>query len=68
MKTIFFLFQTIVSEEEIDKTHWGELESESECEESEEESSEEELDTTGLITPGAEGYVLRFVFFLLISI
>ncbi|XP_029633542.1 splicing factor 3B subunit 2 [Octopus sinensis] len=50
-------FQTIVSEEEIDKTHWGELESESECEESEEESSEEELDTTGLITPGAEGLV-----------
>ena len=44
-----------MEEEEIDKTQWGELESESESEEesSEEEEDEEgEVDATGLITPG----------------
>lgn len=48
-----------VPEEDIDKTHWGELESESESEEeSEEESDEgEELDATGLVTPGETGLV-----------
>jgi splicing factor 3B subunit 2 len=43
----------VIEEEEIDKAHWGELESESESEE-ESEEEEEEMDETGLITP-AEG-------------
>lgn len=47
------------AEEEVDRTIWGELESESEEEESEEEESEaeeESEDQTGLVTP-AEGLV-----------
>ena len=53
-------FQTPVQEDDIDKSHWGELESESESEsESEEESEEEEetVDKTGLVTPGDAGLV-----------
>ena len=42
-------------EEELDKSHWGELESESESEE-ESEEEEEEKDDSGLVTP-AEGSV-----------
>lgn len=48
-------FQETVEEEEVDKTQWGELESESESEE-ESEESEEEQDESGLVTP-AEGLV-----------
>ncbi|CAB0043719.1 unnamed protein product [Trichogramma brassicae] len=49
-------------DEEIDKTQWGEPESESsgeEDEDDEDEDNEEEdkEDTTGLVTPGAEGLV-----------
>ena len=47
--------QAPVAEEEIDKSHWGELESESESEEESEEESDEdgaEADMTGLVTPG----------------
>ncbi|KAH9505181.1 Splicing factor 3B subunit 2 [Bulinus truncatus] len=44
-------FKNEVEEEEIDKTFWGELESESESEEESEEEEEEEKDETGLITP-----------------
>lgn len=48
-----------VQEEEVDKSLWGELESESEEEEESEEESEEEgdVDTTGLVTPGDAGLV-----------
>ena len=46
---------TIIEDEEIDRTHWGELESESEEEEEEEEEEEdeeaEEQDASGLVTP-----------------
>ena len=56
--TVCFV-QTTVEEEEVDKTQWGDLESESESEEESEESSEED-DDTGLITP-AEGSVHRGV-------
>ncbi|KAK3587750.1 hypothetical protein CHS0354_042705 [Potamilus streckersoni] len=49
-------FQMPVQEEEIDRTHWGEVESESEEEESSEEESEGEEDEMGLVTP-AEGMV-----------
>ncbi len=47
-------FQVPVQEEEVDKSLWGELESESESEEESEEESEagEEMDATGLVTPG----------------
>lgn len=43
-----------VKEEIVDRSHWGELESESESEEevSDEEMEDEVPDTTGLITPG----------------
>ena len=49
-------------DEEIDKTLWGELESESEEEESEESESDEEkepetADATGLITPADGGLI-----------
>ncbi|XP_006818701.1 splicing factor 3B subunit 2-like [Saccoglossus kowalevskii] len=53
-------FQTPSEEEDIDKTPWGELESESEEESEEEESSEEEdevPDDTGLITPAEGGLI-----------
>ena len=47
---------TVIEDEDIDKTHWGQLESDSEEEEEdEEEEDEEEMeepDTTGLVTPG----------------
>lgn len=52
-------YQNDAAEEEVDRTIWGELESESEEEESEEEESEAEEegeDQTGLVTP-AEGLV-----------
>lgn len=47
-------FQVPVQEEDIDKTRWGELESESSEEEesSDEDDEEEEQDATGLVTPG----------------
>ncbi|XP_067680182.1 splicing factor 3B subunit 2-like [Haliotis asinina] len=48
-------FPAPIEEEEIDKSHWGELESESESEEESEEESDED-DQTGLVTP-AEGLV-----------
>lgn len=49
--------QVHVKEDDIDRSHWGELESESESEEeSESESEEEGPDDTGLVTP-AEGWV-----------
>ena len=41
----------VVEEETIDKTSWGELESESESEEESEDEDENE-DQTGLVTPG----------------
>lgn len=44
-------------EEEVEKSLWGELESESEEESEEEESSEEEEDQSGLVTPGETGLV-----------
>lgn len=47
--------QEAAEEEEVDKSHWGELESESESEE-ESEEEEEEKDESGLVTP-AEGLV-----------
>lgn len=47
----------VVEEEEIDKSHWGELEEESSSEEESDEEEEDEEDMTGLVTPGAEGYV-----------
>ncbi|XP_077997203.1 splicing factor 3B subunit 2-like isoform X2 [Glandiceps talaboti] len=53
-------FQAPVEEEEIDRTPWGELESESEEEEEEEEESssdEEKPDDTGLITPAEGGLI-----------
>jgi splicing factor 3B subunit 2 len=54
------IFQTILLDEEVDRTLWGELESEEEeeeVEESEEEEGEDEegaIDQSGLVTP-AEG-------------
>jgi splicing factor 3B subunit 2 len=53
------LFQSVAEEEEVDRTIWGELESESEEESEEEEEDEEEgekEDETGLVTP-AEGLI-----------
>ena len=50
------MLQTTVVEEEIDKTLWGEMEEESSSEEESEEEEEEEEDTSGLVTPGPEGY------------
>lgn len=50
-------FETADQEEEIDKSHWGEMESESEEEEElESDEEEEDADESGLITP-AEGLV-----------
>lgn len=52
----FIIF--IAIDDEVDKTPWGELESESEEEESEEEEEEEQqqpTDTSGFVTP-AERY------------
>jgi splicing factor 3B subunit 2 len=48
-----------VTDSEIDKGHWGEMESESEEEEEEESEEEEEEapDASGLITPGTEGLI-----------
>lgn len=55
-----FLFQNGLGEEEVDRTQWGELESESEESSEEEEEDGEDLgappDESGLITP-AEGLV-----------
>jgi len=36
----------------VDKTRWGELESESEEEDDSDEEEDEEADTSGLVTPG----------------
>merc|ERR1719193_1553449 len=48
-------------EEDVDKSHWGELESESSEEESSESEEEEDedkpADPTGLVTPGPEGMI-----------
>ena len=51
--------QAPVHDEEVDKSRWGELESESEEEEesSEEEDADAEPDATGLVTPGETGLV-----------
>jgi hypothetical protein len=50
---IFSFLQAHLIEEEIDKSRWGELESESSEEESEEEDEDEERDMeSGLVTPG----------------
>jgi hypothetical protein len=52
-------FQSVPEEEEVDRTIWGELESESEEESEEEEEEDEEgekEDETGLVTP-AEGLI-----------
>jgi splicing factor 3B subunit 2 len=52
-------YQSVAEEEEVDRTIWGELESESEEESEEEEEDEEEgekEDETGLVTP-AEGLI-----------
>lgn len=46
-----------IVEEEVEKSMWGELESESEEESEEEETSEEEEDASGLVTPGETGLV-----------
>jgi len=48
--------QTTTVDEEIDRSYWGELESESSEEESEEEDEERELES-GLVTPGETGLV-----------
>lgn len=53
---ILLSVQEAAEEEELDKSHWGELESESESEEESEEEDDEEPDDTGLVTP-AEGLV-----------
>ena len=58
---IYLLLQKEVQEDDIDKSHWGELESESESEEESSEESEAEADETGLVTP-AEGYVIAVCF------
>lgn len=58
-------YQNQLLEEEIDKTQWGELESESsessaeeeEEEDEEEETEENEVDQTGLITPADGGLI-----------
>ena len=50
--------QEVAEEEELDKSQWGELESESESEE-ESDEEDEEKDESGLVTP-AEGSVLCF--------
>lgn len=47
--------QVVVEEEDIDKSHWGELEEESSSEEESDEEDEDDEDMTGLVTPGAEG-------------
>lgn len=52
--SFLWLLQKEVQEDDIDKSHWGELESESESEEESSEESEPEADETGLVTP-AEG-------------
>ena len=49
-------FEIPMAEEEVEKTLWGELESESE-EESELEEESEEEDKTGMVTPGETGLV-----------
>jgi splicing factor 3B subunit 2 len=49
--------QTAAADEEIDKSYWGELESESSEEESEEEEDEERELESGLVTPGETGLV-----------
>ena len=59
---IDLFIQKEVQEDDIDKSHWGELESESESEEESSEESEAEADETGLVTP-AEGYVIVVRFF-----
>ena len=41
----------------MDKSLWGEMEEESSSEEESEEEEEEEEDTSGLVTPGPEGWV-----------
>ena len=64
LTNLYIIFQVPVQEEEIDKSLWGELESESEEEdESEEETDEEgEMDASGLITPG-DAYVFMCIIF-----
>jgi len=45
-------------DDEIDKSYWGELESESSEEESEEEEEEERDLESGLVTPGETSVIL----------
>eukprot|EP00794_Sanderia_malayensis_P020419 gene20419-22432_t len=47
----------VIEDQDIDRTPWGELESDEESEESEEEEEEEEEDRTGLVTPGDAGLI-----------
>lgn len=54
-------------DENIEKTPWGELESESESEEESEESAVEDEDQTGLVTPGDAYAICFFINSLLIS-
>lgn len=49
--------QVAIADDEIDKSYWGELESESSEEESEEEDEEERDLESGLVTPGETGLV-----------
>lgn len=50
-------FDTPLTEEEVERTLWGELESESEEESEEESEPESEEDGSGLVTPGETGLV-----------
>lgn len=50
-----------VVDDEIDKSYWGELESESSEEESEEEEEEEQDLDSGLVTPGETSVALYIV-------
>nr|XP_053645490.1 splicing factor 3B subunit 2-like [Cherax quadricarinatus] len=50
-------FDTPLTEEEVERTLWGELESESEEESEEESEDESDEDVSGLVTPGETGLV-----------
>ena len=49
-------------DDDIDKSYWGELESESSEEESEEEEEEERDLESGLVTPGETSVILCILF------
>ena len=55
---VFYSLKAPLIDEEVDKSRWGELESESSEEESEDEDEEERDMESGLVTPG-ETYVIN---------